>query len=265
MFTPRSSLSIQGVKRTRTESPGTNGSALSDAVNLLVTDDKLPAHLKTILVGRIHLLLNLLLVLICVHLFIVVRRERLRSVVVIGIEESKDPSSLNRIAHDAECIRKLFDFLSIDCTPITSYRMGKPNEKSPRLIKVVLPSRYFRRVLLERAPRLKTYQTGGVYIRPSLPKAERDRLRAIREEKKRLATITSSNEVDANDMTVTSPMNVSPLNAVDVHDGIVSCDRKRKKGGGVLLLVKQSFCPTLVFSESVADGYEIVAADFFSL
>ncbi|KAK6026212.1 hypothetical protein OSTOST_07868, partial [Ostertagia ostertagi] len=192
-----------GVKRTRTESPGTNGSALSDAVNLLVTDDKLlPAHLKTIL-G--HLLEKVSFVDQLVE-----RNRELEerlSAEVAEKNETFEGSGVfetiscqqtllhsNRIAHDAECIRKLFDFLSIDCTPITSYRMGKPNEKSPRLIKVVLPSRYFRRVLLERAPRLKTYQTGGVYIRPSLPKAERDRLRALREEKKRLATITSSDE-----------------------------------------------------------------------
>ncbi|KAK6015400.1 hypothetical protein OSTOST_19174 [Ostertagia ostertagi] len=215
----------------------------------------------------------------------------------------------SRIAHDAECIRKLFDFLSIDCTPITSYRMGKPNEKSPRLIKVVLQVGV---CSSKRAPRLKTYQSGGVSIipPPSSPSCRVMQSHGISpraEEKARLpipAYILKNFDAILIKTGYDAPPhpNVVPLHAVDASIrqairlhyllsrfdvGIVAicetwlkskvtvqsllgelcsfynlfrCDRKRKKGGGVLLLVKQSFCPTLVFSESVADGYEIVAA-----
>ena len=39
------------------------------------------------------------------------------------------------------------------------------------------------------------------------------------------------------------------------------CDRTRKKGGGVLILVKRSLLPSLVFTESVIDSYELLSCD----
>lgn len=38
----------------------------------------------------------------------------------------------------------------------------------------------------------------------------------------------------------------------------IRCDRLSKKGGGILLLVKNSLWYTEVFSESVANSYEIL-------
>ncbi|RCN40960.1 hypothetical protein ANCCAN_13102 [Ancylostoma caninum] len=43
----------------------------------------------------------------------------------------------------------------------------------PRLLKVILPSSYFRNMVLNRAPRLKSFHS-RIFIRPSLSKAERD-------------------------------------------------------------------------------------------
>ncbi|XGW15061.1 hypothetical protein V3C99_000943 [Haemonchus contortus] len=58
--------------------------------------------------------------------------------------------------------------------------MGKPNHTRPRLLKVILPTSSFQRQLLSRASMLKHFSLKGIYIRPSLTKAERDRLRALR-------------------------------------------------------------------------------------
>ncbi|EYB98647.1 hypothetical protein Y032_0129g1479 [Ancylostoma ceylanicum] len=43
------------------------------------------------------------------------------------------------------------------------------------------------------------------------------------------------------------------------------CDRPRKKGGGVALVVKKTLLPILVYRESVRDGYEIVACDLHTI
>ncbi|KAK6017724.1 hypothetical protein OSTOST_16751, partial [Ostertagia ostertagi] len=43
----------------------------------------------------------------------------------------------------------------------------------------------------------------------------------------------------------------------------VRCDRTRKKGGGVLLLIRHSIPYNLVFKESVAGAYEIVVVDTY--
>ncbi|EYB82516.1 hypothetical protein Y032_0358g3410 [Ancylostoma ceylanicum] len=107
-------------------------------------------------------------------------KERLRSVVVSGISESRDVNAINRMNYDHDCVKKLFHFLNIECNPVCFYRMGKPNPRFPRLLKIVFPSTYFRNDILRKAPRLKTFPVSGVYIRPSLPKEERDRLRALR-------------------------------------------------------------------------------------
>ncbi|XGW28640.1 hypothetical protein V3C99_008428 [Haemonchus contortus] len=44
----------------------------------------------------------------------------------------------------------------------------------------------------------------------------------------------------------------------------IRCDRPRKKGGGVIFLLKRSLFPVTVYAESVSDGYEIVSCDVSS-
>ncbi|EYC20476.1 hypothetical protein Y032_0022g645 [Ancylostoma ceylanicum] len=56
--------------------------------------------------------------------------------------------------------------------------MGSPNSSRPRLLKVILPSTFFRNLMLRRAPNLRSFQAREkVFIRPSLTKEERDRRR----------------------------------------------------------------------------------------
>lgn len=42
---------------------------------------------------------------------------------------------------------------------------------------------------------------------------------------------------------------------------VLRCDRKRKKGGGVALLVCSIFSPVLIFKESVHGSYEILCVE----
>ncbi|EYC23148.1 hypothetical protein Y032_0466g1960 [Ancylostoma ceylanicum] len=107
-------------------------------------------------------------------------KERLRSIVISNIPESADPNAVNRGIYDGDCLRKIFNHLSIECSPLAYYRMGKPSPGRPRLMKVVFPSRYYRDKILRNAPRLKYFPAPGVYIRPSLSKAERESLRNLR-------------------------------------------------------------------------------------
>lgn len=99
---------------------------------------------------------------------------RVRSVVISGICECSHPSPMFRVSFDLDCCKKLFHFLGIECMPLTCYRMGRPRRDVPRLLKVVLPTRFFQQLILRRAPRLRHFPVKGVFIRPSLTKQERE-------------------------------------------------------------------------------------------
>uniref|UniRef100_W6NCL7 Uncharacterized protein n=1 Tax=Haemonchus contortus TaxID=6289 RepID=W6NCL7_HAECO len=75
--------------------------------------------------------------------------KRSRSIVISGLEERQNglsPSARQRNLED-EAVR-VSDAADVECRPVETYRMGKPNSKHPRLVKVVLPSRsHWRRVL----------------------------------------------------------------------------------------------------------------------
>ncbi|KAL6737781.1 hypothetical protein Aduo_011396 [Ancylostoma duodenale] len=121
--------------------------------------------------------------------------ERRRSVVMAGVFESNAPLSSSRVSHDISCVRQIFDFLSIDAQPLSIYSMGRYVSNRPRLSKVVLLSSYFASLLLKRAPKLtiRWFAVRGIFIRPSLPKAERDRLRAQRLLRSNVGNGTASN------------------------------------------------------------------------
>ncbi|VDO42861.1 unnamed protein product [Haemonchus placei] len=106
--------------------------------------------------------------------------ERARSVVVSGLAECTDSNVTARLNYDIDCVKKLFSYLDVECMPVTCYRMGRPRNGFPRLLKFVLPSTMFQSLLLKRAPRLRYFQVKGVYIRRSLTKEERSLRRARR-------------------------------------------------------------------------------------
>lgn len=144
-------------------------------------------------------------------------KERLRSIVIAGVDECNDLVVSNRIAYDFNCIKHILSFLSIECAPVTFYRMGRPKHVgSRRLLKVVLPNTFFRNEVLSRAPRLKQFPVRGVYIRPSLPKTELARLRTLRSQKlssssngMQVSSATPSNVVTSTH--VPSANNASPI------------------------------------------------------
>ncbi|KAL6742860.1 hypothetical protein Aduo_015962 [Ancylostoma duodenale] len=49
------------------------------------------------------------------------------SVVIIGVPECRDHYRSNRISHDLSCVGQIMDHLSIDCEPVSVYRVGRPH------------------------------------------------------------------------------------------------------------------------------------------
>lgn len=106
--------------------------------------------------------------------------ERKRSVVITGINESFAPVASSRVLHDIAHLRQLFDFLHIECQPFCLYRMGRVVSGRPRLLKGVLLSSFYDSLILRRAPRFKAFPMRGIFVRPSLAKSERERLKIER-------------------------------------------------------------------------------------
>ncbi|VDP23416.1 unnamed protein product [Heligmosomoides polygyrus] len=73
----------------------------------------------------------------------------------------------------------ILDFLNVDCSPVTVYRLGKkilPN----RPLKVVLPARVFQRAAVSRSCRLRFFSEHRVFLRESLSQEELKRRREER-------------------------------------------------------------------------------------
>ncbi|KAK6028362.1 hypothetical protein OSTOST_05592, partial [Ostertagia ostertagi] len=98
----------------------------------------------------------------------------------------------------------------------------------------------------------------GTYIRPSLPQAERDKLRTLRLAA-RAKPVRSSAVVNSN-VSPQSGLN-SAHKSMDVST-LIRCDRPRKVGGGVAILAKKEFLYQVIFKETIIDSYEILCCDF---
>ncbi|KIH42416.1 hypothetical protein ANCDUO_27599 [Ancylostoma duodenale] len=144
--------------------------------------------------------------------------ERNRSVVIAGVEESRAVQASLRVNYDFNCVSQIFDFLSIDCAPVSVYRMGRPRQGVARLLKVVLPASYFARLALRRASYLRHFKVKGIFMRPSLSKAERDRIRAERAARPNMSkpiTSSTSNDVPPVSSQFQFNKSVNP----DIHKG----------------------------------------------
>lgn len=106
------------------------------------------------------------------------RKERARSVIFANIQESCLHLPSERVQDDFQRVRFILDFLGVDCPVIAAYRLGRFNARRPRLIKVLLPSSIFASLTVKRAPRLKhLHWQRHPFVRPSLPKEEREKLK----------------------------------------------------------------------------------------
>uniref|UniRef100_A0A0N4WKS4 BEN domain-containing protein n=1 Tax=Haemonchus placei TaxID=6290 RepID=A0A0N4WKS4_HAEPC len=89
-----------------------------------------------------------------------------RSLVIIGIPEFGDPLASNRVIHDFDCVRQLFNLLNIECVPLSLYRMGKPAQSCPRLLKAILLAARFNEEAVKLAPTPGLSPFRGTYIQP---------------------------------------------------------------------------------------------------
>lgn len=112
-------------------------------------------------------------------------KERRRSIVVSGLPEIAGKPSERRAA-DKERLHSLVDELDVDVDVTAAYRMGEKKGDRPRLLKVVLGSSKHQQSLLRGCGKLKTSPNfGGVFVRPSLTKEQRQEDFVLRTELRR--------------------------------------------------------------------------------
>lgn len=86
--------------------------------------------------------------------------ERQRSVVISGLPE-KAGRLREMVSHDREQVFNVIEDLSIEAIPAHIYRLGikKPDQKSPRLLKVVFCTRAMQRTVIQKAKELRKSET----------------------------------------------------------------------------------------------------------
>ncbi|VDP23038.1 unnamed protein product [Heligmosomoides polygyrus] len=90
-------------------------------------------------------------------MLLVEEKERQRSVVISGIPESKDPKSTERALHYLDFVKSILNHLEIECIPQITYRLGKPQVDRSRLVKVLLPNKFYKSLIFRRALRLRSF------------------------------------------------------------------------------------------------------------
>nr|CDJ82952.1 unnamed protein product [Haemonchus contortus] len=102
--------------------------------------------------------------------------KKARSIVVYGLEEAGTELRPSERQKDLEeKVTKVLDALKVECRPCEVYRMGKPDPKRPRLVKVVLPASSHWRTALANARLLRNAGFPSVFIRKSMTLEERQR------------------------------------------------------------------------------------------
>uniref|UniRef100_W6NMH4 Uncharacterized protein n=1 Tax=Haemonchus contortus TaxID=6289 RepID=W6NMH4_HAECO len=112
-----------------------------------------------------------------------VQAKKERSLVLFGIPESnpsKPPSVKQQEVENS--VSEILDCLRVECRPVEVYRMGKPNDARPRLVKVMLPSRSHWITALTKSHCLRSAGFSNVYVRKSMTAAERKHEFELREE-----------------------------------------------------------------------------------
>ncbi|CAK5071877.1 unnamed protein product [Meloidogyne enterolobii] len=114
--------------------------------------------------------------------------ERRRSIVLIGLPESKSTTPSIRVAEDKAAAEGVLNWLGVEA-PFVSYRMGKfdPTNRGLRLVKIIFAASQFQRISLaewkrRRNDMRKQENWSRLLIRPSLTKEqlEADRMERAR-------------------------------------------------------------------------------------
>ena len=133
-------------------------------------------------------------------------KERKRSLVIIGLNESTNPTASERVKADTIATKEILDLLDVAAAPTAIYRMGHPDpnrfpdrpRKGPRVLKIVLPSSGIQRQVLGA---LKTHRNklkssanfNKCIIRPSLTPEQRELDKAAQTELKRRKDLGEKN------------------------------------------------------------------------
>nr|CAD2190779.1 unnamed protein product [Meloidogyne enterolobii] len=105
-------------------------------------------------------------------------QERNRSIVMIGLQESKSTTPSIRVVEDKAAIEDVLNLLGVE-SPFISYRMGKydPTAKGCRLVKIVFGASKFQRISLaewkrHRVEMKKENKWSRLLLRPSLTREQ---------------------------------------------------------------------------------------------
>ena len=133
-------------------------------------------------------------------------KERKRSLVIIGLNESTNPTASERVKADTIATKEILDLLDVAAAPTAIYRMGHPDpnrfpdrpRKGPRVLKIVLPSSGIQRQILGalRIHRNKLKSSANFnkcIIRPSLTPEQRELDKAAHTELKRRKELGEKN------------------------------------------------------------------------
>jgi uncharacterized membrane protein len=113
--------------------------------------------------------------------------EHQRSVVISGLPEMAGRLR-EMVSHDREQVFNVIEDLSIEAIPAHVYRLDikKPDQKSPRFLKVVFCTRAMQRTVIQKAKELRKSETHkNVFIRPSLTYEDQQKQRQLLEDLKK--------------------------------------------------------------------------------
>lgn len=101
--------------------------------------------------------------------------ERSRSKILAAIPESINSLPSLRVLRDFNCVRYSMDYLSIECSTFAVYRLGRAIPNWPRLLKAVLTSSFYARLMLSRSHRLAHLQPAKFSSGPFFPSRKEKR------------------------------------------------------------------------------------------
>ena len=106
-----------------------------------------------------------------------------RSVVVSDLPESDLSLPSQRLAADENQVKEILDLCKIECKPFSIFRMGRKVEGRSRLLKIEFPSKSVSGKLLRNKKSLKAVNKfSKVFIRPSMPREDRDKRKLLQQE-----------------------------------------------------------------------------------